>query len=415
MGTKTIKKDGYNLHLIKNTNFKTILVKIVFWNKIKEDEITFRNVLFNNLLFSSSKYKTTREMAIKKTDLYGLNIISNTSRMSNYICNELFMSIIEDKYTEKGLFKESLEFLFDILKNPNVKDNSFDKECFDINKTMIEANIKKELEDPTSFAFKNYQKLLDKSKPYSYSLVGTIKDLNKITPKNLYEYYKEFFKNNNIDIMVIGNIDFSIVEELFNNLSLKGKNNYDNDIYITYEKDFEEKTISSKFNQSKLIMGGSTKDLTIFEKKYVSSFYNIILGASPTSKLFQNVREKNSFAYTVGSNFIRLDGLFFIYAGISKKNYNKTKEEVLKQMEEMKKGKFTKKEIDNARTYIKTILEEAEDYEYAIIDRYFNNLYFDIDSKEEQLKNIDKVTKEDIIKLANKIKIDTILLIEEKK
>ena len=66
------------------------------------------------------------------------------------------------------------------------------------------------------------------------------------------------------------------------------------------------------------------------------------------------------------------------------------------------------------KTVIKNVIEEADDSLYALIDRYFNNLYFDTDTKEKQLKSIDKVTKEDIIKLANKIKIDTILLVEEK-
>ena len=415
MQIKKLEKDGYNLHLIKNTDFKTVLVKMFFWNKIKEDEITYRNVLFNNLLFSSFKYKTPREMAIKKADLYGLNIISNITRRSNYIFNDISMSVIDDKYTEKGLLKESLLFLFDILQNPNVNNKKFDKESFLNNKNIVLSNIKRELEDPNSFAIKNYKKLLNSANPYSCSLFGKESELESITPGSLHEFYTSFFKNNNLDIAIIGDINFNEIESIFDKyFELKGTKKFESDLYLNYEKELTEKHISSNFNQSKLVMGGSTKSLTIFEKKYTSLIYNIILGSSPRSKLFQNVRERNSFAYSINSSFNRLDGTFLIYAGISKDNFENTKEEINKQILEMKKGNFTESEVENAKTFIITVIEETDDYQGAILDRYFSNMYLDTDSKEKQIECVKSITKKDIINLANKIEIDTILLVEEK-
>ena len=83
-------------------------------------------------------------------------------------------------------------------------------------------------------------------------------------------------------------------------------------------------------------------------------------------------------------------------------------------MKQMEKGNFKEEDIESAKVYIKNIIEEVDDYLGAITDRYFSNLYFDTDSKEKQIESINSITKEDIIKLAKKIKIDTILLIEEK-
>lgn len=414
MITKHIDKDRYRLHFIKNKNFKTVFIKFIVWNKLKKEEITKRHLLINNLLFSSSNYKTPRELTIKKTDLYGLNIISNLTRKSNYIFTEISMSVIMDKYAEEGLLKESIMFLFDLLQKPNIKDKGFDLENFNITKQMLKSDLERELEDPNSFAFKNYMKLLSKQVPYNISLLGDLKQLDKINNKNLYDYYRTFFKNNNIDIIITGDFSFEEMEKLFDDkFLLKGSKDKIEDLYLSYKKDVTTNIIKTDFNQSKLIMGGSTEKFTLKEKKYVSLIYNIIFGNSPKSKLFQNVREKKSLAYSIASNFNRLDGIFVIYAGISKNNYEETKNEIFAQVKEMKKGNFSTEDINNAKTYIKTIIKESDDFQNAIVDRYFNNLYLDIDSKDIQLSEINKITKEDIIKLAKKIEIDTVLLIEE--
>ena len=59
---KTIKKNGYNLHIIPNSNFKTISMKIMFWNKLKKEDLVYRNLLLDNLLFSSKKYPTLKDI-----------------------------------------------------------------------------------------------------------------------------------------------------------------------------------------------------------------------------------------------------------------------------------------------------------------------------------------------------------------
>ena len=122
-----LKKDGYNLHLINNKDFRTIFVKFVFWNRIKEDEITLRSILFNNLLFSSKSYKSPREMSIKEADLYGASISSRQFRRANYIFNEVSMSITDEKFIGEKLTKYALEFIIDILSNPNAKNNKLVK------------------------------------------------------------------------------------------------------------------------------------------------------------------------------------------------------------------------------------------------------------------------------------------------
>lgn len=415
MKIKTLDKNGYKLHLIKNSNFKTISFKIVFWNDLKKEDLAFRNMLVNNLLFSSYKYNTNRKIAIKKEELYNADIYGKTYRKGTQIVTEMCLSSIEDKYTESGNFRNSLEFLFDCINNPNIIDNAFDEVSFNITKENIINSIKSEKENPNYEAYQKYKDLIGNDKVFVGSILGTLEEVEKITPYSLYEYYKSFFDNNHIDVYVLGNIEEKDILFIDKYLDFNSNRISDTNIsvYTTYEKEYSEKEEDSKFNQSKLFMGGSIKSLTEHEKKYESIIYNIILGNSPTSKLFQNIRERMSYAYTISSSINRLDGMFVISAGISSKNYENTRNEVINQINEMKQGNFDDKDLMDAKEIILSIIEEISDNPWAIIDHYNNHLYFGADTVEKQIDEVNKIQKESIIKVAKKINIDTVFLLKE--
>ena len=388
-----IKKDKYNLHFIKTNKFKTTLVKVIFSNNLKKEELTIRNLLLNNLLFSSAKYNTLRKMAIKKDDLFGIDLYSKTYKRGSLALSEISLTALSDKYTEKGSLKKGLEFMFDIINNPNTKDNKFDDVAFKINYDRLKTSIINEEDDPMFCAYKGFKEMIGNDKIYGTSSLGTIKDLEKKTPSSLYNYYKKFLSENQIDIYVVGNFNEKEIEKVFeNNINWTNRNS-------SY--------------QSKIIMGGNINNLTEHEKLYDGIIYNIILGNSPNSKLFQNVREKYSLAYSISSSINRLEGSFFIYAGISYDNVDKTKQEIYKQIEDMKQGKFLKKDVKDAKQAILSIMKEIDEYPGSMLDHYMNYLYFGNEKLVTQKEEINKITKEDIVRVANKINIDTIFVLKE--
>lgn len=414
MKIKDINKENYKLHLIKTNKFKTILVKVVFWNELKKEELTLRNMLIKNLLFSSAQYNTLRKMAIKKDELFSVDLYSRTYRRGGQILSEINLSSLSEEYLEKDGLQESLKFLFEIINNPNVKDGKFEEESFQINYDKLKSAIQNEKEDPMYYSYTKFKEMIDKNQKYGPSILGTLEDLEKITPESLYKYYKKFLVNNQVDIYIVGNFNEDKVTKIiekeakFKSINLKKVK-----INKGYKKNYSIKEEQSKFNQSKIILGGSIDKLTSHEKLYAGIVYNIILGNSPTSKLFKNVREKKSFAYNISSSINRLDGLFFIYAGISLKNEQQAKQEIYKQMNRMKEGKFTNQEIKNAKQVILSIIKEVDEYPGSILDHYMNYLYFENEKLAKQKEEINKVTKEDVVRVANKINIDTVYLLKE--
>ncbi len=231
----------------------------------------------------------------------------------------------------------------------------------------------------------------------------------------MYEYYKSVVENDIIDIFVIGNIDVKQIEEILDEYipkTIRIKDNLSH--YVIENNRNSEQELKEKLDimQSNIAMGLSITDVTDFEKKYVMNMYTYILGGSGDSKLFKNVREKESLCYSIGSSPHPLYGIITINAGINNKDYEKAIELIKEQIESMADGNFSEEDVKKGIiTYINSC-KEINDSPIAIINNYISHEYLNTDLLEERMEQIKKVTKQDIIDLAKKVKINTIFLVE---
>lgn len=414
---KYIKKElpSYNLHMIKTDKFKSTYIEVIFSNEIKKENITINNFLSSYLTYSTKKYNNKIKYARKLEELYAASVFSNVDRLGKMFNVDFNMRVLNDKYTEDGLLKQAVDFLYEVLFNPNVVNDEFDKDVFKVIKNNEQSRIERFKENQRDYSILKLYELFDKDAPYAFNLKGYIEDLNKITPKNLYSYYKEFIKCNNIDIFIIGDIDFDETENIFTNkfkFNNKKDDSYDAIIECRrHRKERQEVVEKDNTNQAKLSIACTIEDITKFEKEYVLNLYNIILGGSADSKLFKNIREKYSLCYYASSNANKLDNVLIISSGINKENYSKMLILIDKEMKDMEKGKFSDEELDNAIKYYISALDEIDDKPVVLLASYYAIAKLGVASIEERKKKIKTVTREDIMALAKKIHIDTIFLL----
>ena len=141
--------------------------------------------------------------------------------------------------------------------------------------------------------------------------------------------------------------------------------------------------------------------------------YNVILGESATSKLFQNVREKAGLAYSARSTYLRQKNNIFIRAGIEIKNYEKALNIIKEQLEDMKNGKFTDEDIANAKKYMIAGIKTLQDEQDSEITYYIGQeISGKLLSFDEYTNKINWVSREDVIKIANSININTIYFLK---
>ena len=398
MNYKKIQNGAYNIHFIKTDKFKTISMRINFKRKTKESEVTKRNLLTRVLLESNEIYKTSRLIEIETEKLYGLMIRSSATISGNYSVMSFESSFLNEEYTDDNMIEKSLDFILGFILNPDIENKKFNEKNFN----LCVSALKTEIENPKA--------------PYAISADGSIEELEKITRENLYEYYKEIIKGDLIDIFIIGDFDENKVKGIINNkLKINTLKRPSESHYVTHKsKRLKPKTTKEKMDieQSKLYIGCKLDKLTPFEQKYVMNIYSFILGGSPNSRLFMNLREKNSLCYSVNSTYQPVFNLLIITAGINASDFKKSVTLIKQELKNISQGKFDEEELEAGIITYKNTFKEVEDSAFSILNAYTSCEYLNYDPIEKRTKEIEKVKKEDIIKVSKKIHIDTIFLLE---
>lgn len=414
---KYTQKDmgSFKLHFIKTDKFKTVAIKVVFRRPIAKDSITIRNILSDIVMQSTKTMKCKRDLTIKAQDLYAAEISTSNSRLGNYITTTFHLNVLNDKYTEENNLNKAIEFLGEILFNPDVENGKFNREKLDIVKNNCRIALNSIKEDSANYSLIRMFEEFDGDAPTSYRLSGYLEDLDNIDEENLYEYYQSVLKSDLVDIFVLGEVDEENISKLFRKHFPLRTLKKVKVPYLLEEKDVRRK---SEYNekidnsQSKLSIACRTNGLSDYERNYVLTLYNVILGGGSDSKLFKEVREENSLCYTVYSVPNKLDRLLIIQAGIDKDNYSKTVKLIEKDIEDMRRGKFDEADISIAREYFLTALEEVLENPERIIDNYLMMELIGTDTIDKKREMIMKVSKEEIVKVAKKVKLDTVFLLE---
>ena len=367
------------------------------------------------MVYSSKKYNTKNKIAIHGEELYGAKVSSSfglSGKLESFVFS---LDFVNPKYTDSKYMKESLDYLKEVVFNPNVENEEFNLEYYNIIKNDIISKINSIKINPNLYAGIEYAKIMYDKTPTSYSSIPTLEELESIDNKKLYKFYKTLFDGSfKIDVCVLGEVDESIVniiEDMFKGIKCNNKK-MSLTINHKYKDEVIEKQESLHFNQSKLYIGYRLIDMSDHELNHVLRIYNTILGTMNDSILFNIVREENSLCYSIGSYVTKYNPSLTIYAGINKDNYEKTIELIKKCVDNMSDEKQVSRLFDSAKKTINTYLNNYYDDVISQINTYYNREFESVEDVETLRDNINKVTIDEVINLNKKIKLSTIYLLK---
>ncbi len=414
-------KKGVKLHEIRTDKFKTNFIAIFLTTALTRENVT-KNALISSVLRRGSKNMNTQEEISKNMEeMYGASFDCGLDKMGDNQVLKFYIETINDNFVpqnQQNILKTSLEKLIEIVFDPYIENNSFKEEYVEQEKINIQRRIEGKIDNKAKYAIERCIEEMYKDQPFGLFKFGYIEDLEKINGKNLYEYYKELIQNCKIDIFISGIIDDKIKQEVQQNESinnLQDRNaNYIAPNIKTKSKTKNENIVteSMEVTQGKLILGLDVNSENE-EQRYETLIYNTILGGTANSKMFQNVREKEHLAYVAGSSYLHQKDNIFINVGIEIENYEKALEITKKQIEDMKKGDFSEEDIENSKKGIIATIKTIDDEQHTELTYYFGQeLSLNKTSIDEYIENIQKVNKEDIIKVAQNVSINTIYFLK---
>ena len=410
----------------ENNKFKTNEIAVFVTIKQTQENATKNALIPAVLRRGSANFQNQLEISKKLENMYGASFNCGVDKSGDYIILKFFIETINNEYSDskENLAQEAFNLLTDIVFNPLVENEQFNNEFVKQEKDNLAKIINSKKDDKANYAYQRCVEEMFKNNPYGIYKYGRLQDLEKINEKNLYEYYLNIIQNSPIFIYINGknansinadeniNNNFKIAfnsnsNEYNENDDLQGKNENAEIVGLQPINIVKEKL---DVTQGKLIIGLNAPS----ENKYAVTMYNTILGGGANSKLFQNVREKESLAYYASSRYIRRKNAIIIRTGIELANYDKAVKVIKEQLEEMKKGNISDYELSSAKTLIlaslKLIPESQEDIMAFDFDQdVFNeNLTF-----EQYYKKIENITLKEIIDVANQVKINTIYYLEK--
>lgn len=417
---KEIKK-GIKVHLIQTDKFKTNLVAIFLSLPIKREDVT-KNALITAILRRGSKnMPTMAEINQNLEEMYGATFDNGIDKTGDNHVLKFYLESINDQFipqTDEKMLKTSIEKLLEITFNPLLKNGQFKEEYVKQEKKNIKRIIEGKTDNKARYAYDRCIEEMYKNKPYGIYRYGYIEDLDTIDNKTLYNYYQKIISECKIDIFVSGDIDeketIKTIEENENVKRLSAREAKYISTSTINKEDVKEKEIIEEMEvtQGKIVIGLDV-NLKNEEQKYDALVYNSILGGTANSKMFQEVREKASLAYTAVSNYVRYKNNIFIKCGIEIKNYEKAMKIIRKQLEDMENGNFTKEDIENAKKGIISTIKTIDNEQDTGITYCFGQEITNYKTTlEEYIQKIQKIQKHDIIEVAKSIKINTIYFLK---
>ena len=417
MKYKTYNCNSFNIYTIKTDRFKTSHLEVIFKNVLKKEEIGTYSFLADILSEGCKKYPRKKDLITRFEELYKIVIYASTIRVGNVIDLHVSLDFINPEYIEdEGYIEDVIKTLFEVINNPNVCNDEFDLKTFNIVKERLRREINSLKENPVKQSIKEAIKTMDSNSPTSYEILGTIEELENITPAKLYDAYKSLRKNFKVDVFLIGNLDMdnvtSLIKKYFKNRYIVS-DNFEVMVDNKETKKVKVKAMKSDNIQTNLVMLFNLKNLSELEKNITLNCFNYLYGSGGlTSKLYKSIREENSLCYAINSMYLKYDKLLMVQISLDNCNVKKAISLVKKELKSMQNGNFSEEEVKDAINNMIISLDMSLDNNIAILNNYVFNIYDKLPSIEERKEYFKKLTKEDIVNVSKKVKLNTIFTLE---
>ena len=398
---------------ITDSRFKQNMIAVTFIAPLSEETASENAVAAKILTKCSKKYPTYAQLCNKLSSLYSAVLAGGVLAYGDTQITSFSVNYIDNKYainTEK-VGDEALDILLGCLFEPLTENNGFFAKITELEKKTLIDKIEAELNDKQYYASQKSDEIIFRNEPASIRDTGSAASVKRVTAKSAYNAYQRLLKRSRIEIICSGCSSFEDVKEKITRIfsKLPREDIFPrSDRFSPLKPQTERVCEKLDVQQTKMILAFKSD----FENYRAMSLMSDIYGGSPTSKLFLNVREKMSLCYGCWSSYNKEKGVLKIHCGIEKANIEKAEQEIIAQLAQMQKGEFSQKDIDSAKQSCKNSIKAYNDSLNHIAVWYLMGIYDDnILSPEESIERYEKVTKEEIVKAAQSLKLDTVYIL----
>lgn len=409
------------LHVLPTNRFKTFAISLYAGLPLQEQTVTATALTPFVLRRGTESYPETTQFREQLEHMYGAGFGFDVYKRGNYQMVQFRMDTINDSFVKSGdsLLGQSFAFLGEVVTKPAKENGAFRTAYVNSERESVRKKLEGIINDKIRYAAERCTEEMFKDDPYRLHPLGERSELDGITPESLYASYQSWLEQAHLDLYVVGDTTLAEVEELVaKHFSLSRSASPEYKPEQVKIRGGEVRTIKEALdvNQGKLNLGLRTP-ITYGDDRYASLLlYNGILGSYPHSKLFINVREKESLAYYAASRYDGHKGIVGIQSGIEIANYEKALRIIKAQLASMRAGEISELEMSQTKAMIRNSLLEMQDSAFEMIAYDFNRVLSGKDRPaEELLLQVEQVRPQDVVAAAETVQLDTIYFLTGQK
>lgn len=393
---KTTLKNGLRIITapMKDTQTATVMVMVGVGSRYEKDEERGLSHFIEHMMFKGTKKRPNTQIIANELDAIGGEFNAFTGKIST-----AYYAKSDAKHLDK-----TLDVISDMFLNSKFDGKEIEKERGTI---LQELNMYEDM--PMRSVEDVFEGLLyDRDQKLGREIIGTKETIGGVKRKDFIDYVKRFYISGDTVVCVAGKIDESKVirkiEKIFASMNQGLKPDFEK--VIEKQVSPQIKIKNKKTDQTHLVLGVRAYEDS-HKDKYVLSLLSIILGGNMSSRIFINVRERQGLAYYVhtGTESYQEAGYLATFAGVEHKNLAKAVETILVEYKKIATKKVTPQELQKAKDFIKGKsvmgLESSDSVASFLIGQEI--MREKILTPKEIFKKIDKVTQEDILRVAKDI------------
>lgn len=419
-GTLVRKKIGEGVYMnsVAETKFKSDRISLCLVTPIKKETATVNALVPFVLRKGCKSCPDFTKLNKKLAKMYGAILDADVAKHADKQIIEVSIQFTDDRYALGGenMIETAVKLLSDVVFEPNLDENGYFPEIdLELERKYLIDTIESDLNDKRVYAIGKALGLVFENEPFGVKRYGYVDDAKAITSKSLANAWRELVKTSRIEIFFTGTGNAEIAEKVFAERISKIKREVidEEKFEIVDYSPFKEAEESMDIVQGKLVMIFRMGAPKTEKEKNAARLLSALYGGTAFSKLFMNVREKMSLCYYADSHFERGSGIMIVDCGIEFKNREAAQNEIIKQLELIAEGDFGDDEFNDTEGAIINSLGSVGDTLYSVEGWYMSGIVEEnIITPEEDKKAINAITREDVMKAAEKAKLAAVFFLK---
>ncbi|MCI8304180.1 MAG: insulinase family protein [Lawsonibacter sp.] len=414
---------GVWLRAVHTNKFKSSYLSLTLMTPLDREQAGVNALIPSVLRRGTAVHPDMETLSAALDELYGGAIEPVVRKKGETQCLGFAASFLDDAYALRGerLLEPAAGLLGELLLKPYTQDGRFCPDYTAGEKANLIDRIRAQINDKRTYAVQRLTQEMCRYEAFGVDKLGSEESVAAVTPESLWERYQALLHTAQVEVYYCGSADpdrvAGALRSALDRLPVN-ENRIDPDCEVRVTAGPEPIVVEEAMDvsQGKLALGFRTGGQTCWEENFPALYLAAaVYGGTTLSKLFMNVREKLSLCYYASATLERMKGLVLVSSGIEFDKYQTAKDEILAQLEAVKRGEIEDWELEGSRRTLigacmSTLDDQGRQEDYWLGQAAAGLEY----GPEELAARLEGVTREQVAEAARRLELDTIYFLKGK-